>query len=122
MYTDLMRRHPGSPNAPVCGVQQSDGNRTLDVPAHPQLGLPPLCGHTTGYPFQGCRRLHAQQSIHQGKTGVEVPALLEACLQLHPLLPPLCLLQTLLRSFHGMGLGVSVHDTHVVNTVCPVLT
>ena len=50
-----------------------------------------------------------------------MPALLEECLQLHPLLPPLRLMQALFRCFPLMGIGVSVHDIHVVNTVGPVL-
>ena len=50
-----------------------------------------------------------------------MPALLEAYLQVHPILCPIRLLQALLRCFPLMGLGVSVHDTHVVNTVSPVL-
>ena len=51
----------------------------------------------------------------------EVPALMEACLQVHPLLPPFRLLQALLWCFLRVGLGISVHDTYAVNTVCPVL-
>ena len=50
-----------------------------------------------------------------------MPARLEAYLQVHRLLTPLSLLQKLFRGFHGMGLGLSVHNTHFVNTVCPVL-
>ena len=46
---------------------------------------------------------------------------MEACLQAHPLLPPFRLLQALLWCFTRMGPGVSVHNTHVVNTVGTVL-
>ena len=38
-----LRRHPGPPDALVCGPHQSDGDPTLDVPACPSVGLPPLC-------------------------------------------------------------------------------
>ena len=51
-----------------------------------------------------------------------MPALLEACLQVYPLLPPLSLPQTVIKSLHGVGLGVIAHVTHVVNTVRTVLT
>ena len=39
-------------------------------------------GQATGYPFQGSRLLPPQQPVHLGDKGVEVPALLEASLQI----------------------------------------
>ena len=80
------------PDAPMCGPYQSDGNTTLDVSAHPLIGLPPLCCKAAGYPLHGERRLHTQQSIDEGNKGGEVYTLLEACLQVHLLLFSLCLL------------------------------
>ena len=47
--------------------------------------------------------------------------LLEASLQVHLLLTPLRLLQKSLGGLLLIGLCVSVHDTHVVNTVCPIV-
>ena len=99
LYNDSMRRHPGSAYAPVCVAHQSYGYSTLDVPACPRVRFPPLGGQANGYPFQVCRCLNVQQSIHQGKKVGEVPALLEACLQVHLLLPPLFILQAILRCF-----------------------
>ena len=121
MDADLMRRNPGSPYAPMRGPHKSDGNPTLDVTVHPRVGFPPLCGQATGYPFQGSRRLYTQQSIHQGNKGGEVPELLEACLQVYLLLCPFRLLQALLRLLPRIGLGISIHDTHVVNNFSPIL-
>ena len=46
--------------------------------------------------------------------------MLKASLQVHLILTPLCLLQTFLWVPLPIGLCISVHDTHVVNTVCPV--
>ena len=46
--------------------------------------------------------------------------LLKASLQVHLLLTPLRLLQTSLGGLLPIGLCISVHDTHVVNTVCPI--
>ena len=46
--------------------------------------------------------------------------LLKAILQVHLLLTPLRLLQTSLRGLLPIGFFISVHDTHFVNTVCPV--
>ena len=45
----------------------------------------------------------------------------EGNLQLHLLLTPIRLLQTSLRGPLPIGLCISVHDTHVVNTVCFVV-
>ena len=42
MDANLVRRHPGPPDAPVCGLHQSDGNLTLDISTRPGVGLPPL--------------------------------------------------------------------------------
>ena len=39
---NLMRRHPGTPDTPVCGLNQSDDNPTLDVSVRPGVGLPPI--------------------------------------------------------------------------------
>ena len=47
--------------------------------------------------------------------------LLEASLQVHLLLTPLCLLQTSLGVLLPIRLCITVHDTHVVNTVCPIV-
>ena len=47
--------------------------------------------------------------------------LLEASLQVHLLLTPLRLLQTSLGGLLPIGLCISVHGMHVVNTVCPIL-
>ena len=76
LHADLIRLQPGSPDVPMCGPHQSDGNPTLDVTILPQVGLPPLCGQTTGYLLQGIRRLHTHKFIHQGNKGVEVPTLM----------------------------------------------
>ena len=46
--------------------------------------------------------------------------LLKASIQVHLLLTPLRLLQTSIRGPLPIGICISVHDTHVVNTVCPV--
>ena len=81
----------------------------------------PLCCKATGYPLQGSRRFQIQQSVGGGKKKREFYALLEACLQVHFLLCPLYLLQTLLQSLSLMGLGICVTDAHVMNTVGPIL-
>ena len=46
--------------------------------------------------------------------------LLKSSLQVHLILTPLRLLQTSLGGLLPIGLCISVHDTHVVNTVGPV--
>ena len=47
--------------------------------------------------------------------------LLEASFQIHLLLPPFCLVEALLRVLFLVCGGVSVNDTHDVNTVGPLL-
>ena len=64
---------------------------------------------------------HTQQYINRGNKGAEVPALLEACLQVNSLLCPLRILQALLKGLRRMGLGISVHYMNVVNTDSPIL-
>ena len=43
LETILVRRHPGTLDALVCGLHQSDGDPTLDVSARPWVGFLPLC-------------------------------------------------------------------------------
>ena len=105
----------------MSGAHQGDGNPTLNVSTRLLVGLPPLGGQATGYPFQGRPRLHPQQPVHRGYKGGEVSTLLEASLQLHLLLPPFGLVEALLRRLAYIRQGLSVNDTHVVNTFCPLL-
>ena len=58
----------------------------------------------------------------RGEKRVEVPTLLEASLQIHLFLPHFCLVEALLRLLQLVCEGVSVHVTHVVNTVGPLLS
>ena len=122
LKTYPVRWHLGTPDSPLCGPHQSDGNPTLDVSAHPSVGFSPLCCEVTGYPLQYIRFFHTQQSINGGNGGGEVCALMEACLQVDYFIFPLCLLQKILQRLRQMGLSICVHDTHVVNTVSPIQT
>ena len=72
LHTDPVRWHPGSSYAAVGGVHKSDRNPTLDVSTHLRVGMLPLGGQATGYPFQGIRRLHPQQPVHLGDSFVLV--------------------------------------------------
>ena len=54
---DILRRHPGPQDAPVCGLHQSDGNLTLELFVQSGVDLLPLCCEVDGYPFQGICRL-----------------------------------------------------------------
>ena len=105
----------------MSGAHHGDGNPTLDVSARLRVGLPLLAGQATGYPFQGSRRLHPQQPVHRGDKGGEVSTLLEASLQIHLLLPLFSLVEALLRRFFQIRQGVSVNDTHFLNTDSPLL-
>ena len=62
---DIVRRHPGPPDAPVCVPHQSDGGPTIDVCARPGVGLLTLCYEAAGYPILGSRRLHTKKLAHQ---------------------------------------------------------
>ena len=122
MYADIVRWHPGPPDAMVCGLHQSDGNPTLDVNANPGLGLPPLFWEVAGYPFKCSHHLYTQYPINEGDEQRKMPLLLEGCHQVHFLFQMLCLLKTLFRRLHWMGLNVIVHHTHIMNTLCTILT
>ena len=113
--------HPGSLYAAMSGAHQGDCNPTLDVSTRLWVGLLPLGGQVTGYPFQGSRRLHPQKPVNRGDKGGEVPTLLEASLQIHLFLPLFCLVEAFIRRLWLISEGVSVHNTHVVNTVSPLL-
>ena len=118
---NCLRRHPGPPDVPVCGPHQSDGNLTLDVSAHPGVGLPPLCCNAAGYHFKGIHCFHTHYPVNRGEEERKVSALLEACLQLHILLRPFCLLKTLFWCLRRMRLGVCVPNAHVVNTASTIM-
>ena len=57
----------------------------------------------------------------KAKKGEEVPTLLEASLQIHLLFPMVCLVEALFRVLFLVCGYVSVHNTHAVNTVGPLL-
>ena len=92
LYNNIVLRHPGPPDAPVCGPHQSDGDPTLNVSVSTRLGLPPLFDEATSYPLQGSRRLHTQQPVDRGNKGISVSKFLEESLQVHFILFPLRLL------------------------------
>ena len=97
LHADPVCWHPVSSYAAMGGTHRSDCNPTLDVSTRLQVGLLPIGGQATGYPFQGSRRLHPQQSVHRDDKGGEVPTLLEASLHIHLFLP----LSALWRHFSG---------------------
>ena len=57
---NLVRRNPGTLDAPVCDLHQSDGDTDIDISERPRVGFLPLCCEAAGYPFQGSRRLNTQ--------------------------------------------------------------
>ena len=69
LHADPVCRHPGSIYTAISGAYQSDGNRTLDVSTRLRVGLAPLGGQVTGNTFQGSRRLHPQQPVYRGDKG-----------------------------------------------------
>ena len=89
-----MFRHPGPPDAPMFGLHQGDGNPTLDLYARPRVGFLPIFCEASGYHFWGRSRLHTQYPINGGNEGREMATLLEAVLQVHIFICPLCLLKT----------------------------
>ena len=65
--TDLVHPHPGTPDEPVCGPHQSDGDHTLDISARFGVSLLELCYRADGYPFQGSHRIFAITRIYHDK-------------------------------------------------------
>ena len=122
LHSDLVCWYPGSTYAAMGGAYQSYCNRTLDVSTRLQVGLLPLGGQATGYPFQVSRRLHPYQPLQKGNKGGEVPTLMEESLQIHLFLPLFCLVEALLRLLQLVCEDISVHYTHAVNNVVPLLS
>ena len=60
MEYNIVRRHPGTPDALVCGPHQSASDTTLDVSARSGVGFPPIFYEAAGCLFQGSCRLHNQ--------------------------------------------------------------
>ena len=60
LHADPVCRHSGSTQTAMIGAHQGDCKPTLDVSTRFRLGLPPLGGQATGYPFQVSHRLHPQ--------------------------------------------------------------
>ena len=48
LYADLVCRHPGPPDAPVCELHQSDDNYNLDVSSSHIVRMPSLCCKASG--------------------------------------------------------------------------
>ena len=95
LYADLVCRLPRLPDAPMCGMHQSDGNPTIDASYRPGVGLTPICCKVDGYPLQGSRCLHTQYAINGGDERRKMLTFLEVCLQVHFLLHTFCLLKTI---------------------------
>ena len=97
MYTYLVRRKPGSPEAGVGGMYHCDDHSTLGVAARPRVGLLSFCHKMDGYAFKRSLRLHDEAAIHQHDKLGEVTTLPEAGLQILILLLIRCHMETLLR-------------------------
>ena len=66
-------------------------------------------------------RLHSKEAINEDNEGVKMTTLLESGLPVFPFLSLLHGWGSFLRIFVLVREGISIHDTHVVNTVRPLL-
>ena len=87
---------PFTSDAPVFGPHQSDGNRNLDLSAHPRVRFLTIFCEADGYHLQGIPHLHSQYIIKGGDKGLKISTSMEAGLKVH-FFCPLCLLKTLHR-------------------------
>ena len=68
-----------------------------------------------------CRLLlDPKKGLQLGYKGIEVPTRVETSVEVLFLILPLRILHALLGFLELVGDGVIIHDTHVVNTVCPL--
>ena len=121
LHTAIVRWNPGSPDTAVGFSYQGYGNPSLYVVARADVGIFPLCRKAAGYTFKRILRLHVKEAFHRYDKGGEVSALLKnkkitSSFSYSSLLS----VDTSPMNF-PVGEGVSVHDTHVMNTVCPSL-
>ena len=77
----------------------------------------PIRREAAGYAFKRSLRLHAQNAVHQEYGGGYISALLETTLQVLIIFLPLCHLETLIWRLVTVGEGISVPDTHIMNTI-----
>ena len=75
----------------------------------------------TGYEFKCSLHLHAKETVHRDNIWGEGATLPEASLQVLTLFFFPHHQEALLWRLFTVGEGVSVHDTHVMNTVCTSL-
>ena len=82
----------------------------------------PLGGEDTGGLIQSGLYLCAQEAIYRGEKWREVDSLLEARLQILMIIFFFRYLETLLQGPLQAGKGISIHNTHIINTVCNLLS
>ena len=121
LQTDLVRRQSGSLDKVVDHPDQGYGNTTIHASTRLWVGLFKFCCEENGYAFKPSLHLHTKEAFHRDNKGGEVADFPEAIILVILLLLILRRLETLIWWLVPMGEGVSVHDMHVVNTVCPSL-
>ena len=121
MDTNPYLWHPGAADAVVSCLYQRDFDRNLDVATRLGLGFLPPGRNATVDVFHSSLIIHAQEAIYQDDKGVEVAVMLEAGLQVIPLFLFFFRHETFLQRLVLLGEGVCIHDTHVLNIICPYL-
>ena len=116
-----MCRYSGPPDGPVCGLHQRNENPTLNVPVHYIVQLLSFFTRRLAILFRVAVTYTPSSPSTEAKKRRKISTLLEACLQVHLIIFPLCLLKALLWCISRIRLSVSVNDSDIVNTVCPIL-
>ena len=121
VHTGIVCRQLGYPNTgvgcPYCG----DFHPTICVYASACVGMFPLFREAAGYVFKRIFHIHFKEAIQRYDEGGEVVTFMYKRLQVLIILLLLFHLKTLIRRLFPVGDGVSVHNTHAVNTVRPSL-
>ena len=108
-------------NAAVSCLHHCDGNPNLDIAVFLGVGLTSLVGEENSNPLQGVLCLCAREDIYRGNKSGEVLLLLESHLRILKFFF-IRDLGTLLRRSLQVGYGFSIHETHVLNDVCDILS
>ena len=117
LHADRYRGYPRSPYAALLLPTWGDVDLNLRVFTRTRLGLTPLGGEVAGEPLQGFLCIHPKEFIHRKHKRWEVATLLEASLQILPLLSLFVDMEKLICESLLVGGDVNFQDSRVVNTL-----
>ena len=122
LYLDPVHWNPGSPYVLVCGTNQCDGHPTLDVSARLIVGLLPFFQMKLSMHLSAAFISRPRKPSTDTTKGEKWRRFWRQNYRYFKIILLLCHMETLLRWLVPVREGVSVNDTHLVNTVSASLT